>query len=187
MVLLNAFFVAAEFGLVKVRGGQLDALVAEGRPFARTARWLGDRLDTSLSACQLGITMASLGLGWVGEPAFAELLWPVFRAVGITSATAVHTSAFIVAFTIITSLHLIIGEQAPKIYAIRRPELVALWCALPLKFFYIFAYPFSDGPECDDVPRLAAGWHRGDLRRAMRRTARRKSGPSCGRPMCTAS
>jgi CBS domain containing-hemolysin-like protein len=142
MVLLNAFFVAAEFGLVKVRGGQLDALVAEGRPFARTARWLGDRLDTSLSACQLGITMASLGLGWVGEPAFAELLWPVFRAVGITSATAVHTSAFIVAFTIITSLHLIIGEQAPKIYAIRRPELVALWCALPLKIFYIFAYPF---------------------------------------------
>jgi CBS domain containing-hemolysin-like protein len=142
MVLLNAFFVAAEFGLVKVREGQLDALVAKGRPFARTARWLGERLDTSLSACQLGITMASLGLGWVGEPAFAELLWPVFRAVGITSATAVHTSAFIVAFTIITSLHLIIGEQAPKIYAIRRPELVALWCALPLKIFYIGVYPF---------------------------------------------
>ncbi|MHB8969360.1 MAG: hemolysin family protein [Pirellulaceae bacterium] len=142
MVLLNAFFVAAEFGLVKVRGGQLDALVIKGRPFARTARWLGDRLDTSLSACQLGITMASLGLGWVGEPAFAELLLPVFHAVGITSATALHTSAFIVAFSIITSLHLIIGEQAPKIYAIRRPELVALWCALPLKIFYIFSYPF---------------------------------------------
>ena len=78
MVLLNAFFVAAEFGLVKVREGQLEGLVKEGKPFARTARWLGARLDTSLSACQLGITMASLGLGWVGEPAFAELLKPAF-------------------------------------------------------------------------------------------------------------
>jgi CBS domain containing-hemolysin-like protein len=142
MVLLNGFFVAAEFGLVKVREGQLEGLVKEGKPFARTARWLGARLETSLSACQLGITMASLGLGWVGEPAFAELLRPVFRTLGITSLTALHTSAFIVAFTIITSLHLIIGEQAPKIYAIRRPEFVALWCAVPLKMFYVLFYPF---------------------------------------------
>ena len=142
MVLLNAFFVAAEFGLVKVRGGQLEGLVKEGKPFARTARWLGARLNTSLSACQLGITMASLGLGWVGEPAFAELLAPAFEALGIKSPTALHTSAFIVAFTIITSLHLIIGEQAPKIYAIRRPEFVALWCAVPLKIFYVLSYPF---------------------------------------------
>jgi CBS domain containing-hemolysin-like protein len=142
MVLLNAFFVAAEFGLVKVRGGQLEGLVKEGKPFARTARWLGVRLNTSLSACQLGITMASLGLGWVGEPAFAQLLAPAFEALGIKSTTALHTSAFIVAFTIITSLHLIIGEQAPKIYAIRRPEFVALWCAVPLKIFYVLSYPF---------------------------------------------
>ena len=145
MVLLNAFFVAAEFGLVKVRGGQLDELVKEGRPFARTARWLGDRLDASLSACQLGITMASLGLGWVGEPAFARLLESAFHAVGITSAAALHTSAFVVAFTIITALHLVVGEQAPKIYAIRRPERVALWCAIPLKAFYILSYPFLVG------------------------------------------
>ncbi len=142
MVFLNGFFVAAEFGLVKVRGGQLEELVNQGRPFARTALWLGARLDASLSACQLGITMASLGLGWVGEPAFAQLLAPLFAQLGITSVTALHTTSFVVAFTIITSLHLIIGEQAPKIYAIRRPESVALWCALPLKFFYIFSYPF---------------------------------------------
>jgi CBS domain containing-hemolysin-like protein len=142
MVLLNAFFVAAEFGLVKVREGQLEGLVKEGKPFARTAHWLGARLETSLSACQLGITMASLGLGWVGEPAFKRLLEPAFHAVGINSDAALHTSAFVLAFTIITSLHLILGEQAPKIYAIRRPESVALACAVPLKMFYILAYPF---------------------------------------------
>ena len=142
MVLLNGFFVAAEFALVKVRGSQLDELVKQGRPFAKTARWLGDRLDASLSACQLGITMASLALGWVGEPAFARLLEPVFHAVGITSPTVLHTTGFIIAFSIITALHLVIGEQAPKIYAIRRPELIILWCALPLKICYVLFYPF---------------------------------------------
>ena len=142
IVLINGFFVAAEFALVKVRGSQLDELVRQGRPFASTARWLGDRLDASLSACQLGITMASLALGWVGEPAFVKLLEPAFHAAGITSATVVHTTAFIVAFSIITTLHLVIGEQAPKIYAIRRPELMALWCAVPLKVFYVLFYPF---------------------------------------------
>ena len=142
LVLLNGFFVAAEFALVKVRGSQLDELVRKRRPFAKTARWLGDRLDASLSACQLGITMASLALGWVGEPAFAKLLEPLFHAVGITSPTALHTTGFIVAFTIITALHLVIGEQAPKIYAIRRPELLVLWCAVPLKVFYVLFFPF---------------------------------------------
>ncbi|MEK6235140.1 MAG: hemolysin family protein [Planctomycetales bacterium] len=142
LVLVNGFFVAAEFALVKVRGSQLDKLVKERRPFAKTARWLGDRLDASLSACQLGITMASLALGWVGEPAFAKLLEPVFHLVGITSAEALHTVGFIAAFTIITALHLIIGEQAPKIFAIRRPELLVLWCAMPLKIFFVFSYPF---------------------------------------------
>ncbi len=142
MVLLNGFFVATEFALVKVRGSQLDELVKQKRPFAKTARWLGDRMDASLSACQLGITMASLALGWVGEPAFARLLEPVFHAVGITSGPALHTTGFIVAFTIITTLHLVIGEQAPKIYAIRRPELMILWCAVPLKICYVLFYPF---------------------------------------------
>ncbi|NLX54698.1 MAG: HlyC/CorC family transporter [Planctomycetaceae bacterium] len=142
MVLFNAFFVAAEFGLVKVRGSRLEELAKEGKPFASTACWLGARLDTSLSACQLGITIGSLGLGWVGEPAFAGLLKPAFVALGVTSPTALRTSTIVVAFTIITALHLIIGEQAPKIYAIRRPESVAIWCAVPLKVFYVLSYPF---------------------------------------------
>lgn len=141
LVALNGFFVAAEFALVKVRGSQIQELVRQGRPFATTARWLAERLDGSLSACQLGITMASLGLGWVGEPAFAHLLEPLLRWVGIESEQAIHAVAFIVAFTTISALHLVIGEQAPKIFAIRQPERLVLWCAVPLKFFYIISYP----------------------------------------------
>ncbi|QDT00277.1 hemolysin family protein [Adhaeretor mobilis] len=142
LVVLNGFFVAAEFALVKVRLSQIDALVQAGRPFAKTARWLTERLDASLSACQLGITMASLALGWVGEPAFAHLLLPLFKLVGVQSEEALHIASFIVAFSAITTLHLVIGEQAPKIFAIRRPEQMILWCAAPMKFFYIILYPF---------------------------------------------
>lgn len=141
LVFLNGFFVAAEFALVKVRGSQVDELVQQGRPFARTARWLADRLEPSLSSCQLGITIASLALGWVGEPAFAELLDPVFRRVGVTSDVVLHTLSFIVAFTVITALHLVIGEQAPKIFAIRRPDVMLLWCAAPMKAFFLFSWP----------------------------------------------
>lgn len=142
LVALNGFFVAAEFALVKVRPSQIDALVLIGKPFATTAKWLVERLDASLSACQLGITMASLGLGWVGEPAFAHLLTPLFKFVGVQSDHAVHVLAFLFAFTTITALHLVIGEQAPKIFAIRRPEQMMLWCAAPMKFFYVILYPF---------------------------------------------
>jgi CBS domain containing-hemolysin-like protein len=145
LVGLNGFFVAAEFALVKLRRSRVDEFIAQGRMFAGTARWLLDRLDGSLSACQLGITMASLGLGWVGEPAIAHLLYPLLKAMGITSTVTLHGVAFTVAFTAITSLHLVIGEQLPKIYAIRRPDPVALWCALPLKFFYFVSYPLLVG------------------------------------------
>ena len=86
--------------------------------------------------------MASLALGWVGEPAFASLLEPAFRAIGVTSPAVLHSCAFIVAFTIITTLHLVVGEQVPKIYAIRRPEVLLIWCAAPLLFFYVLLYPF---------------------------------------------
>ena len=138
LVGLNGFFVAAEFALVKVRGTQVDEMVASKRPFAKSADWLLRRLDGSLSACQLGITMASLGLGWIGEPALAHLMRPLFQVVGITSEVAIHTIAFIVAFTVITAAHLVLGEQAPKIFAIRRPQIVLLWCAVPMKIFYSF-------------------------------------------------
>ncbi len=142
LVLLNGFFVAAEFALVKVRLSQIEQLVTEGRMFAKTARWLAERLDASLSACQLGITMASLALGWVGEPAFAHLIEPLLESAGVTSVTVIHGIAFVIAFSTITALHLVIGEQAPKIFAIRRPEMMILWCAAPLRFFYIILFPF---------------------------------------------
>ena len=145
LVVLNGFFVAAEFALVKVRGGRLAEMVREEKPFAQTAQWIAKRLDRSLSACQLGITMASLGLGWIGEPAIARLLEPLFRALGATSPALVHTLAFAIAFTIITALHIVVGEQAPKIYAIRRPGATARWCALPLRWFYVLSYPLLMG------------------------------------------
>lgn len=141
LVILNGFFVAAEFALVKVRGSQVEELVRQKRPFANTAKWLVTRLESSLSAGQLGITMASLALGWVGEPAFARLLEPILRGIGITSEGLIHGIAFTVAFTLITALHLVIGEQAPKIFAIRRPEQMVLWCAVPMKIFCILSYP----------------------------------------------
>ncbi len=141
LVVLNGFFVAAEFALVKVRPSQINKMVSDKRLFAKSCKWLFDRMDHSLSACQLGITMASLGLGYVGEPAFAALLEPVLGMVGITG-TAVHIIAFLIAFSIITALHLVVGEQAPKIFAIREPVKMLLWCAAPMRFFYYILFPF---------------------------------------------
>lgn len=141
LLILNGFFVAAEFALVKVRPSQLEVLVTEGRRFAKTAQWLSDHLDAALGACQLGITIASLGLGWVGEPAVAALLEPLFVAAGVESKAVVHGVSFAIGFSIITALHLVIGELAPKAMAIRRAEAVALACALPLRWFYIAFYP----------------------------------------------
>ena len=142
LIILNGFFVAAEFSLVKVRISRIDQLAREGKAFAGTAKWLAKRLDESLSACQLGITMASLALGWVGEPAFAKLVEPVLGWMGVTDENIIHIIGFAVAFSVITGLHLVVGEQFPKIFAIRRPETMFLWCAVPLKFFYVILYPF---------------------------------------------
>ncbi|PAY18446.1 hypothetical protein CKO51_16495 [Rhodopirellula sp. SM50] len=142
LIILNGFFVAAEFALVKVRVSRIEQLAREGKLFANTARWLAERLDESLSACQLGITMASLALGWVGEPAFSDLVEPLLGWVGVTDEAVVKVIGFAIAFSVITGLHLVTGEQFPKIFAIRRPEQVLLWCAIPLKFFYVILYPF---------------------------------------------
>ena len=142
LVLINGFFVGAEFALVKIRESRLDTLVKSGRPFAPTAMWLFKRLDTALSACQLGITMASLGLGWIGEPAVAHLIRPALLSIGLKSDMLIHGIAFGIAFTLITASHLVLGEQAPKIAALRKPETAALWSALPLKLFYYFSLPF---------------------------------------------
>ena len=142
LIILNGFFVAAEFALVKVRISRIEQLRNDGKAFAGTARWLAKRLDKSLSACQLGITMASLALGWIGEPAFAALVEPVLGWVGVTDERVIHILGFALAFTAITGLHLVVGEQFPKIFAIRRPEQMLLWCAAPLKFFYVILFPF---------------------------------------------
>jgi len=141
LVALNGFFVAAEFALVKVRPSRMAQLARERRPFAVSALWLLRRLDRSLSACQLGITMASLGLGWIGEPAVARLVDPLFQAVGITSPRALHGFSFAIAFTAITAAHIVLGEQSPKIFAIRKPEMLAMWCAVPLRAFYVISFP----------------------------------------------
>lgn len=142
LVLINGFFVAAEFALVKVRPTKIDSYVAQKRSFAKLVRVQLRKLDAALSACQLGITLASLGLGWIGEPALAKLIRPILHSIGIHSNVLLHTVTFAIAFAIITAIHLVIGEQVPKIYAVKNPEKVACWCALPLKMFYIVAYPF---------------------------------------------
>ncbi|MBV2234849.1 MAG: hemolysin family protein [Sterolibacterium sp.] len=141
LVLLNGFFVAAEFGLVKLRQTRVKAIAKmhgwRGRILARVHQ----DLDAYLSACQLGITLASLGLGWVGEPAFADLLNPLLAAIGIDNPQLVHGIAFATAFFIISYLHIVIGELAPKSLAIRRAETIGLWTAPPLYAFYWLMYP----------------------------------------------
>lgn len=141
-IILNGFFVAAEFAIVKITKSKLKVMINDKRPFATTAMWLFKRQNLALSACQLGITMASLALGWIGEPAIAHLITPLIHDLGINSQNVVHGIAFTIAFTIITAFHIIIGEQVPKIYAIRKPSSVFLGCALLLKGFYMVLYPF---------------------------------------------
>lgn len=141
LVLLNGFFVAAEFALVRVRGSRLSELVASGNARAKTAQHVSSRLDAYLSACQLGITLASLGLGWVGEPAIADLIVaPVMTALNAPEYL-IHPTALGLAFAIITFLHIVLGELAPKSIAIFRSEGTALWLSAPLMWFYKLAYP----------------------------------------------
>ena len=161
LIILNGFFVAAEFSLVKVRISRIEQLARDGKAFAGTAKWLAKRLDESLSACQLGITMASLALGWVGEPAFAKLVEPVLGWMNVTDGRVIHFVGFAVAFAAITGLHLVVGEQFPKIFAIRRPEQVLLWCAIPLKFFLCDLVSISYRAERRDNILAAIGRHQG--------------------------
>jgi len=141
LVLLNAFFVAAEFAMVKVRPTRIHELAEGGDLRARAAARAQRHLDAFLSATQLGITLASLGLGWVGEPAFAHLLAPMFEVLGIRSPTAIRNTSVAVAFALITFLHIVIGELAPKSYAIRATERVALWVAIPMRLFQLVFRP----------------------------------------------
>ncbi|MEO6182665.1 MAG: hemolysin family protein [Verrucomicrobiota bacterium] len=142
LVLLNGFFVAAEFALVKIRETQLDPLVARNHRRAKIARRIVGNLDASLSATQLGITLASLGLGWIGEPVFADLLHPLMSWLQIESPKVQHTVSFAVGFSVITFLHIVAGELAPKSLAIQKPLPTSLWVAAPLEWFYKISFPF---------------------------------------------
>ena len=141
LVVVNGFFVAAEFALVKVRATQLDPYVQRGDRRGRLARNMLRHLDAYLSASQLGITLASLALGWIGEPAFGWLVAPLVQKIPGASPALVHSASLTVSFLLITALHIVIGEQAPKSLAIRRAERTSLWVAFPLMAFYKATYP----------------------------------------------
>src|SRR6188472_2373429 len=135
LVALNGFFVAAEFALVKVRHSQLQTLASEGNKRASTSQHVVENLTAYLSACQLGITLASLGLGWVGEPVLAHMLEPLLWRMGVTTPAIIHGISFAVAFSTITTLHITLGEQAPKILAIQKAMPTTLFVSRPLVLF----------------------------------------------------
>ncbi len=139
-VLANGFFVAAEFALAKVRPTALEALAKQGDASARRAHAITLKLDAYLSATQLGITLASLALGWLGEPAMEELLAPVFESAGLEHAAA-DTIAVSLGFAVISALHIVVGELVPKSLAIQRPEVVSMRCAALLRAFFVITYP----------------------------------------------
>ena len=139
-LLMNAFFVAAEFSLVRVRKSQVEILVDEGRSGAKYTKLVVDNVNAYLSACQLGITLASLALGWLGEPAVSQLIEGPLLAIGLPEA-AIHGIAIAVGFIVITALHIVVGELIPKSLAIFSTERYALFTATPLVWFYRITYP----------------------------------------------
>jgi CBS domain containing-hemolysin-like protein len=142
LVLANAFFVAAEFAIVKVRPTRVAEMVARGGRRARLLQSITRRLDTYLSASQLGITVASLALGWIGEPALASLIKPYLGWMGSLTGVATHSFALGISLVLITFLHTVIGEQVPKCMALQLHEPVALWAAPFLRAFYVSMLPF---------------------------------------------
>ena len=140
LIAINGVFVAAEFALVRSRRGRVEQLASEGSRGASAVLEQLDRIDEYLSACQLGITMASIGIGFLGEPAVAELIEPIFG--GLSHGVAVAISVAI-AYTLVTALHVTVGEQAPKLFAISRPEASAKALAGPLRWFRRISAPFT--------------------------------------------
>src|SRR5215213_7693245 len=138
----NAFYVAAEFALVKSRGFRIEHMAEENRFGARLAQRMLTNIEAYLACCQLGITMASLGLGWVGEPTVSALLTPLLDPLNMPEA-ALHFTSFLVGFLVFSSLHIVLGEQVPKTLAIRQPEPVAQWIAYPLHAAYVLFFPLN--------------------------------------------
>jgi len=143
LVFANGFFVSAEFSIVTVRKTRIDQLIAEGHTRARAVRRAITAPDRYIAATQLGITMTSLGLGWIGEPALANLIQPSLRFLPTTLAeTTAHTVAITTAFVVITAVHIVLGELAPKWVTLERPEATALWVVKPTEIFMQALWPF---------------------------------------------
>lgn len=141
LITFTGFFVATEFAIVKVRSSRIDQLVMEGRRGALAAKKVTSNLDEYLSACQLGITVTAMGLGWLGEPTIERLLRPLFERWDLNPSIS-HVLTFGIAFMLMTYLHVVVGELAPKTLAIQKAETVALLLAGPLIVFYKVTYPF---------------------------------------------
>ncbi|MCM3653725.1 hemolysin family protein [Metabacillus litoralis] len=141
LIALTAFFVATEFAIVKVRTSKIDQLIAEGKKGAVSAKKVVTHLDEYLSACQLGITVTALGLGWLGEPTVEKILHPLFVTLNLTESVT-HILSFGIAFALVTFLHVVVGELAPKTVAIQKAETVTLLFAVPIIWFYKIMYPF---------------------------------------------
>ncbi len=141
LIALTAFFVASEFAIIRLRSSRIDQLIAEGNKTAVAVKHVTTHLDEYLSACQLGITITALGIGWLGEETIAHMLAPLFVELSIPqSASSIVT--FIIAFSIMTFLHVVVGELAPKTLAIQKAEQVSLLFARPLMIFYKVMFPF---------------------------------------------
>jgi CBS domain containing-hemolysin-like protein len=138
----NAFYVAAEFALVKSRGFRINAMVEQDCFGARLLQKMLGNIEAYLACCQLGITMASLGLGWVGEPTVSALLKPVLLPLGMPES-ALHITSFLIGFFVFSSLHIVVGEQVPKTLAIREPVPVSQWIAYPLHASFLLLYPLN--------------------------------------------
>lgn len=141
LIALTAFFVASEFAIVRIRGSRIDQLIAQGNKRAAVTKRIINNLDGYLSASQLGITVASLGLGWLGEPTVQRVLHPLFERLELPDSL-VKILSFIIAFSFITFFNVVVGELAPKNLAIQRTEAVALAVSTPLLWFYRLLYPF---------------------------------------------
>ena len=143
LVFANGFFVAAEFAIVTVRKTRVDQLIAEGNWRAHAVRRAVSDPDSYIAATQLGITMASIGLGWIGEPALASVIEPSLAILpDVMAATTAHTIAVAISFAIITALHIVLGELAPKTIALERSEATALWVVKPTEIFMRGFWPF---------------------------------------------
>lgn len=165
LVLVNGFFVAAEYSFVRVRGTQLDELAKTGSGRARLAARMSADIEPYISTVQLGVTLASLGVGLLGEPAVSRLVDPLFGWLRDLSETAFHVLSFLIAFSLVTYVTVVFGELAPKYLAIQRALQVALWTAYPLHFTYRAAYPFIwlMNKSAAAVLRAAGGKPTGDL------------------------